>query len=171
MLANLSALDQNKGVKPISYLALILVALIGSASNGTAQAAKDRPVLLYSRYFNAPGENRYLPDGNFKDVLDLARKEFQVKVHDKPLTAESLTGVNVVLIASYTLGCHSLRHLNGGRKDALPRGAVGKNCYDCVSALNRKHMFFAWCSLFSVGLTDLYVRLCAMSIISDYRIL
>lgn len=100
MLANLSALDQNKGVKPISYIALILVALIGSASNGTAQSAKDHPVLLYSRYFNAPGENRYLPDGNFNDVLDLARKEFQVQVHARPLTAETLAGVNVVLIAN-----------------------------------------------------------------------
>ena len=78
--------------------------------------------------------------------------------------------LNVVLIASYTLGCHSLRHLVGGRKDVMPEGA-SKTCYDCVSKLNRRHMLFAWCSLFSVGLTDVYVRLCSMGIWHDWRIL
>jgi hypothetical protein len=78
---------------------------------------------------------------------------------------------NVILIASYTLGCHSLRHLTGGRRDTASKHVVGKSCYDCVSALNRKHMLFAWCSLFSVGLSDLYVRLCSMQIISDLRII
>ena len=34
--------------------------------------------------------------------------------------------------------------------------------YDCVSCLNRRHMLWAWCSLFWVGFTDLYVRLCSM---------
>ena len=36
--------------------------------------------------------------------------------------------------------------------------------YDCVSCLNRRHMLWAWCSLFWVGFTDLYVRLCSMGI-------
>lgn len=79
--------------------------------------------------------------------------------------------INVVLIASYTLGCHSLRHLVGGRKDKLPDGPVGRNCYECVSALNRRHMLFAWLSLFSVGLTDLYIRLCSMGVINDLRLI
>jgi hypothetical protein len=79
--------------------------------------------------------------------------------------------VNVALISSYTFGCHSLRHLIGGKKDQLPKHRIGKNCYDCVSGLNRRHMLFAWCSLFSVGLTDLYVRLCSMGVITDLRIL
>ncbi len=77
---------------------------------------------------------------------------------------------NVVLIASYTLGCHSMRHLTGGRKDALGKG-MSKTCYDCVSSLNKRHMLFAWCSLFSVGLTDLYIRLCSMGIITDLRLI
>ncbi len=79
--------------------------------------------------------------------------------------------VNVALIASYTLGCHSLRHLIGGKKDQLPKNVIGKNCYDCVSGLNKRHMIFAWCSLFSVGLTDLYIRLCSMGVIHDFRII
>jgi hypothetical protein len=77
---------------------------------------------------------------------------------------------NVVLLASYTMGCHSFRHLVGGRKDKLPQGPISRNCYDCVSGLNRRHMLFAWCSLFSVGLTDVYIRLCSMGIIRDFRI-
>ena len=44
-------------------------------------------------------------------------------------------------------------------------------CYSCVSGLNRRHQLFAWCSLFSVGFADLYVRLCSMGIWTDFRIL
>ncbi len=35
-------------------------------------------------------------------------------------------------------------------------------CYDCVTGLNTRHMQFAWMSLFSVALADVYVRLCSM---------
>jgi hypothetical protein len=79
--------------------------------------------------------------------------------------------VNVVLIASYTFGCHSLRHLFGGRKDVLSAAPVSSACYTCTSALNRRHMLFAWLSLFSVGLTDAYIRLCSMGIFTDVRLL
>src|SRR5690348_1153372 len=70
--------------------------------------------------------------------------------------------VNVVLIASYTLGCHSLRHLFGGRRDEVSKAPISEACYRCSSALNGRHMMFAWLSLFSVGLTDAYIRLCAL---------
>lgn len=82
-----------------------------------------------------------------------------------------ILAVNVVLLSSYTLGCHSLRHIVGGKKDVLPKGALGKACYDGCSKLNKKHMLFAWCSLFSVAFSDVYIRLCSMGIISDIRIL
>jgi hypothetical protein len=78
--------------------------------------------------------------------------------------------INVVLLASYTFGCHSLRHLVGGKNDTLPKGAVGKACYEGCSKLNTKHQLFAWMSLFSVALTDLYIRLCAMDVITDIRL-
>jgi hypothetical protein len=32
-------------------------------------------------------------------------------------------------------------------------------------------MLFAWMSLFSVGLTDVYIRLCSMGVLTDVRIL
>ena len=78
---------------------------------------------------------------------------------------------NLVLLTCYTFGCHSLRHLVGGFRDRLAGAPVRKQAYDCVSCLNRRHMLFAWCSLFTVGFCDLYVRLCAMGIWHDWRIL
>ncbi len=79
--------------------------------------------------------------------------------------------LNVVLLAGYTFGCHSLRHLIGGRKDQLGEAPLGKSCYDCVSSLNRRHMLWAWMSLFWVGFADVYVRLVSMGIWTDWRIL
>jgi len=32
-------------------------------------------------------------------------------------------------------------------------------------------MLFAWCSLFVVGFSDLYVRLCSMGVWTDFRLL
>jgi hypothetical protein len=78
---------------------------------------------------------------------------------------------NVILLGGYTLGCHSLRHLVGGMFDQLSGRPVRKTAYDCVSCLNRRHMLFAWCSLFSVAFSDLYVRMCSMGIWTDWRLL
>jgi hypothetical protein len=79
--------------------------------------------------------------------------------------------VNVVLLAGYTFGCHSLRHLVGGARDEISRSTLCAGSYACTTALNRRHMLFAWLSLFSVGFADLYVRLCSMGIIRDVRVL
>jgi len=78
---------------------------------------------------------------------------------------------NVILLGSYTFGCHSLRHLIGGGRDQLSGSPVAFGAYRCVGCLNRRHMLFAWMSLFSVGFSDLYVRLCSMGIWTDWRIL
>ena len=77
---------------------------------------------------------------------------------------------NLVLLSSYTLGCHSFRHLVGGFRDRLAGAPARKRAYDCVSCLNRRHMLFAWCSLISVAFSDLYVRMCSMGIWTDWRI-
>jgi hypothetical protein len=82
-----------------------------------------------------------------------------------------ILAANVVLLASYTLGCHSLRHLIGGRLDQLSRHKLQASCYFACSALNRRHMLFAWMSLVSVAFSDVYVRLCAMGIWTDWRLL
>ncbi len=78
--------------------------------------------------------------------------------------------VNVILLGGYTFGCHSLRHLVGGFLDAKSKASACANCYNAVSCLNRKHMLWAWLSLFWVGFTDVYIRLCAMNIWHDFRI-
>ena len=79
--------------------------------------------------------------------------------------------LNVVLLGGYTLGCHSLRHLVGGRFDERANRPVSKVAYDCASCMNRRHMLWAWMSLFGVAFADLYVRLCSMGIWTDWRIL
>ena len=78
--------------------------------------------------------------------------------------------LNVVLLSGYALGCHSLRHLVGGRVDCLSAAPARACAWRGVSRLNRRHMAWAWCSLFSVGFSDLYVRLCSMGIWTDWRL-
>jgi hypothetical protein len=67
---------------------------------GADRAAKAKPVFLYSRYFNAIGENRYEPEGSYKEVLTRLREEFDVRVSNSPLGPATLNGVNVVLVAN-----------------------------------------------------------------------
>jgi hypothetical protein len=80
-----------------------------------------------------------------------------------------ILAANVTLLGGYTLGCHSLRHLVGGVRDELG-AATRVTAYRCASCLNRKHMVWAWCSLVSVAFSDIYVRLCAMGIWTDWRL-
>ncbi len=77
---------------------------------------------------------------------------------------------NVVCLGLYTLSCHSLRHLVGGAWDVLSNKPVRKKAHECVSSLNKRHMLFAWISLFVVGFSDIYVRLVSMGIWTDFRI-
>ena len=82
-----------------------------------------------------------------------------------------ILAVNVVLLASYTWGCHVVRHVVGGFLNEVSKHPVCDFSYACVSSLNGRHQLFAWCSLISVMSSDLYVRLCSMGVISDLRIL
>ena len=77
--------------------------------------------------------------------------------------------INATLLTGYSLGCHSFRHLVGGVLDRLSIAPLRKRVYNVSSACNRKHMNWAWFSLFSVALTDVYIRLCAMGILTDVR--
>jgi hypothetical protein len=79
--------------------------------------------------------------------------------------------LNVILLGGYALGCHTLRHLVGGRFDQLSRRPAQHRVYDCVSCLNRRHMVWAWCSLVWVAFSDVYVRLCSMGVWTDLRII
>ncbi len=78
---------------------------------------------------------------------------------------------NVFLLSGYALGCHSVRHLLGGRLDCLPCSPARQRAHGCSSLLNQRHMLWAWMSLCSVAFSDVYVRLCSMGIWADGRIL
>jgi hypothetical protein len=79
--------------------------------------------------------------------------------------------VNTVLLSGYTLGCHSLRHLVGGRVDQFSGHPTRLKLWNAVNCFNCRHMRWAWASLFSVALADLYVRLCSMGVLTDWRLL
>lgn len=78
--------------------------------------------------------------------------------------------VNVVLLGGYTFGCHSLRHLIGGRRNLIAASRLRFDAYRCAGCFNRRHGLWAWMSLFWVGFSDLYVRLCSMGVWTDWRI-
>ncbi len=65
--------------------------------------------------------------------------------------------INVVFIWAYTLGCHSCRHIMGGRLRHFSKHPVRYKLWGWVSKLNGHHARYAWLSLFSVALVDLYV--------------
>ena len=77
---------------------------------------------------------------------------------------------NVILLSCYTFGCHSLRHIAGGFRDRLSETPSRRTAYECVSALNCRHMRFAWMSLFTVAFSDIYVRMCSMGVWTDWRL-
>jgi hypothetical protein len=79
---------------------------------------------------------------------------------------------NVVFLSAFTFGCNSLRHLVGGGADCFSCERFGSAKYAAwkgVTVFNERHMLWAWVSMFSVGLTDVYIRLCAAGVITDPR--
>lgn len=78
---------------------------------------------------------------------------------------------NVVLLWLYTLSCHSCRNLVGGRLKHFSKHPVRYRLWGWVSTLNERHMQFAWVTLASLVLTDLYVWMVASGTITDLRFL
>jgi hypothetical protein len=90
-------------------------------------------------------------------ILILASDVWKALWFVNPSTGKSSFGIgigtivlaiNVYLLGGYTFGCHSLRHLIGGFRDQLVRSPARYRAYMCVSCLNRRHMLWAWMSLF-----------------------
>ena len=80
---------------------------------------------------------------------------------------------NVVLLSLFTFGCNSVRHLVGGRLDCFTCSAAARTRHGVwkrVGKLNGWHMQWAWISLVSVGLADLYVRLASSGVFHDPRL-
>ena len=84
-----------------------------------------------------------------------------------------ILAVNAFLLSGYSLSCHSLRHLVGGRLDCFSctrRAQVRHGLWQGLTSLNRHHMAWAWTSLITVTLADVYIRLLALGVISDPRL-
>jgi hypothetical protein len=78
---------------------------------------------------------------------------------------------NVVLLSGYTFGCHAARYLVGGYLDSFHGKSLQFRLWEFANRLNAHHSRWAWFSLFSVALTDLYIRLNAAGVISDPRVI
>ncbi|MBT8272642.1 MAG: succinate dehydrogenase [Bacteroidia bacterium] len=77
---------------------------------------------------------------------------------------------NPILLASYTFGCHSIRHLVGGSRDCYSCGLAGNASHESgklVGWLNRRHELFAWLSLIWIMIADFYVHMVSMGYITD----
>jgi hypothetical protein len=113
-------------------------------------------------------------------IVFLAHDVWKALWFEDPATGTTSFGIgvgtlvlatNTILLGTYTLSCHSLRHLIGGVLNQFSKSPGRFKAYQCVSCINQKHMLWAWMSLFSVGFSDVYVRLCATGVWTDWRIL
>ena len=80
--------------------------------------------------------------------------------------------VNVLLLSAYTFGCHAFRHLAGGGLDCFSCSTVARTRYRLwkgITVLNIKHDRWAWASLASVVLSDVYIRLLINGVLQDPR--
>ncbi len=77
--------------------------------------------------------------------------------------------INIALIWLYTLSCHSCRHVVGGRLRHFSKHPIRYGLWTQVSKLNQKHAQYAWLSLFSVAIADLYIYLLSTGQFDDPR--
>jgi hypothetical protein len=78
--------------------------------------------------------------------------------------------INAALLTGYTFGCHSWRHLIGGRYDCFSCERGTSATYSMWSGstwLNERHMAFAWVSLVWVAFTDAYIYMVSSGTIRD----
>lgn len=70
----------------------------------------------------------------------------------------------------YVFSCHALRNIVGGRLKRFSCSACGRaryHAWNFVSILNERHGIWAWISLVTIIIADLYVRLLAWGLIRD----
>ena len=82
-----------------------------------------------------------------------------------------IMATNVVFVGLYTFSCHSFRHIVGGVLDVFSGKPLRRKAWDCVTCINKRHGLWAWISLYTMCTTDIYVRLLAAGVITDWRIL
>ncbi len=77
--------------------------------------------------------------------------------------------INVALLWLYTLSCHSCRHAVGGRLRHFSKHPIRYKVWTWVSKINKDHARYAWLSLFSVAIADIYVYLLSSGAFEDPR--
>ncbi|OIV37371.1 hypothetical protein BIV57_11445 [Mangrovactinospora gilvigrisea] len=77
--------------------------------------------------------------------------------------------VNAGLLWTYTLSCHSCRHIVGGRLRHFSKHPVRYKLWGWIGVLNNRHMLLAWTSLFMVGFADFYIYLVSSGAFADPR--
>ena len=81
--------------------------------------------------------------------------------------------VNVTLLSGYSLSCHSFRHVVGGKVDCFSctrQRRIRHGFWRFATRLNVRHPMWAWLSLFSVMLADVYIRLLQHGVFIDPHI-
>ena len=70
--------------------------------------------------------------------------------------------INTTLATVYTFSCHFFRHVIGGNVDCyscpVNKKSARRSVFNRISKLNEHHEIFAWMSLASFFLVDLYIR-------------
>lgn len=70
--------------------------------------------------------------------------------------------INTALVTVYTFSCHFFRHVTGGNVDCyscpVNKKSARRSFFNGISKLNDHHEIFAWMSLASFFLVDLYIR-------------
>ncbi len=82
--------------------------------------------------------------------------------------------LNVALLGVYTFSCHSIAAPGGWQRRLLLLRVLQlarHRLWKGFSVLNRNHMMWAWLSLFTVALADLYVWMVASGCWTDPRVL
>jgi hypothetical protein len=77
---------------------------------------------------------------------------------------------DVTLLTGYVTSCHSLRHLVGGRLDCFSCSTINRTrhgAWRILSGLNARHMVWAWASLISIVVVDIYIHLLALGVLTD----
>ncbi len=81
---------------------------------------------------------------------------------------------DALLVTSYLLSCHSVRHLIGGGADCYSCGLFQRKKHDAYllqSYMNEHHELLAWSSLILIVFVDLYLRALTAGWPVDFRIL
>ena len=108
-------------------------------------------VLLVLHWFEVAGS--FLPDGHLRIGL-----------------GSLILVVDVLLLTGYVSSCHSLRHFVGGRIDCFSCSRANRTRHTAwkrLSGLNARHMVWAWASLVSIVVADLYIHLLAQGVLVD----